>query len=179
VYATETRATAKENWTCSTHLSGEAQLCVHIERPQSQMSAEETPSTSTDGTADASTSQPVNPMLQTALTKRFQGRYQPLQMPTPEQIMGEDLMNNCAVKCLLSGVGGGVLGVAFGIFTASLDTSVRTQQQQPVPLQPCVMKHTRGDGAVVCCLPCSIWMTSEQEASRSPLGLCCGSRSSS
>jgi hypothetical protein len=65
-------------------------------------------------------------MLQTALTKRFQGRYQPLQMPTPEQIMGEDLMNNCLVKCLLSGAGGGVLGAAFGIFTASLDTSVRT-----------------------------------------------------
>jgi hypothetical protein len=67
----------------------------------------------------------VNPMMQTSLTKRFRGRIQPMQMPTYESMMQEDFMNNCAVRSTIAGGMGGMLGVAFGIFTASLDTQVR------------------------------------------------------
>jgi import inner membrane translocase subunit TIM22 len=64
-------------------------------------------------------------MMQTSLTKRFRGRIQPMQMPTYESMMQEDFMNNCAVRSTIAGGMGGMLGVAFGIFTASLDTQVR------------------------------------------------------
>lgn len=64
-------------------------------------------------------------MLQTSLTKRFRGKIQPLQMPNYESMMQEDFMNNCAVRSAIAGTMGGALGVAFGVFTASLDTQVR------------------------------------------------------
>lgn len=50
-------------------------------------------------------------------------KYPQLQMPNVEQMMQQDVMDNCAIKSVISGVMGGVLGVAFGIFTASLDGS--------------------------------------------------------
>jgi hypothetical protein len=65
--------------------------------------------------------------LNTSLTRRFKGKIQPLSMPSYEQMMQEDVMNNCAVKSAIAGVMGGLLGVAFGIFTASLDTGVRAR----------------------------------------------------
>ncbi|KAF8067340.1 TIM22-1 [Scenedesmus sp. PABB004] len=64
----------------------------------------------------------VNPMLQTSLTRRFQGRFKPMVMPTYDLIMQEDMMNNCGVRSVIAGVMGACLGVAFGVFTASLDT---------------------------------------------------------
>lgn len=47
----------------------------------------------------------------------------PITMPSMEQIMQEDAMNNCVVKTILSGVMGGIAGVAFGLFTASIENS--------------------------------------------------------
>jgi hypothetical protein len=38
----------------------------------------------------------------------------------------EEMMNNCGVKSVIAGVMGSALGVAFGVFTASLDTQVTT-----------------------------------------------------
>eukprot|EP00879_Flechtneria_rotunda_P017427 GHRR01018260.1.p1 GENE.GHRR01018260.1~~GHRR01018260.1.p1 ORF type:complete len:172 (+),score=18.39 GHRR01018260.1:23-517(+) len=61
-------------------------------------------------------------MLQTSLTRRFKGKYKPLQMPNYEMMMQEDMMNNCGVKSVIAGTMGALLGVAFGVFTASLDT---------------------------------------------------------
>jgi len=49
--------------------------------------------------------------------------HKPLKLPSQEEMMQEDIMNNCAVKSVISGIMGGLLGVAFGIFTASMDTS--------------------------------------------------------
>mmetsp|Transcript_26975 Transcript_26975/g.58975 ORF Transcript_26975/g.58975 Transcript_26975/m.58975 type:complete len:198 (-) Transcript_26975:599-1192(-) len=48
-------------------------------------------------------------------------KFQPLTMPTTEQIMFEDIMNNCFSKTAISGVMGGVAGAALGLFTASIE----------------------------------------------------------
>lgn len=50
--------------------------------------------------------------------------YQAVQVPTPEQIMQEDFMNNCAVRTGLSGVMGLGLGAMFGIAIGTFDTAV-------------------------------------------------------
>ena len=80
---------------------------------------------STSGGEGAASSSDTTGFLNTSLTRRFKGKIQPLSMPSYEQMMQEDVMNNCAVKSAIAGVMGGLLGVAFGIFTASLDTGVR------------------------------------------------------
>ena len=51
--------------------------------------------------------------------------YTRLEPTTPEQLAQEDLMNNCAVKTVVSGVMGSVLGAAFGVFMGAMDTAVR------------------------------------------------------
>lgn len=51
-------------------------------------------------------------------------KYQQLQMPTADQIASEDFMNNCAVRTILSGVMGSGLGVLFGVFMGTMDSSV-------------------------------------------------------
>lgn len=53
------------------------------------------------------------------------GKYRQIQMPTPEVIVQEDFMNNCAVRTVLSGVMGSALGVLFGVFMGTMDSSVR------------------------------------------------------
>jgi mitochondrial import inner membrane translocase subunit TIM22 len=50
--------------------------------------------------------------------------YKRLDLPSPEQIMQEDMMNNCGVRTVLSGAMGSVLGVVFGIFMGTMDSSV-------------------------------------------------------
>lgn len=45
------------------------------------------------------------------------------RLPTPEQIAQEDLLNNCFVRTVISGIMGGGLGVVFGLFTSTLEGS--------------------------------------------------------
>ncbi|XP_074292293.1 mitochondrial import inner membrane translocase subunit TIM22-4 [Silene latifolia] len=47
-----------------------------------------------------------------------------LHMMTPEEIRGQDIWNNCAVRSVMSGVMGGGLGVMMGIFFAALDNPI-------------------------------------------------------
>ena len=49
--------------------------------------------------------------------------YNRIEMPTPEQMASEDFMNNCAVRTVMSSVMGAGLGVVFGIFMGTMDTS--------------------------------------------------------
>lgn len=57
--------------------------------------------------------------------KKAKKEYRVVQIPTAEQIVQEDFMNNCAVRAILSGVMGSMLGVAFGIFMGTMDSTVR------------------------------------------------------
>jgi hypothetical protein len=50
-------------------------------------------------------------------------KWQPLTVPSPMQIIQEDAMNNCLVKGTISCVMGGVAGLAFGLFTASIENA--------------------------------------------------------
>lgn len=49
--------------------------------------------------------------------------YNRIEMPTPEMMASEDFMNNCAVRTIMSTVMGAGLGVMFGIFMGTMDTS--------------------------------------------------------
>jgi mitochondrial import inner membrane translocase subunit TIM22 len=57
--------------------------------------------------------------------KKPKKEYKVVQMPTAEQIQQEDFMNNCAIRAVVSGVMGSMLGVVFGIFMGTMDTTVR------------------------------------------------------
>ncbi|KAG5515063.1 hypothetical protein RHGRI_036187 [Rhododendron griersonianum] len=49
---------------------------------------------------------------------------EPLRLPTPDEIRGQDIWNNCAVRSVFSGVVGGGLGLALGLFLGSFDTPI-------------------------------------------------------
>ncbi|XP_010257052.1 PREDICTED: mitochondrial import inner membrane translocase subunit TIM22-4-like [Nelumbo nucifera] len=46
---------------------------------------------------------------------------EPLRLPTVEEIRGQDIWNNCAVRSVVSGVMGGGLGFFMGLFFGALD----------------------------------------------------------
>ena len=47
-----------------------------------------------------------------------------IDMPSQEQMIQEDFMNNCATRTVVSGVMGMGLGVMFGIFFGTMDSAV-------------------------------------------------------
>ena len=51
-------------------------------------------------------------------------RYERLQMPSWEEIMQQEFMNNCAVRTVISGVMGSALGLLFGVVMGSMDSAV-------------------------------------------------------
>ena len=57
--------------------------------------------------------------------------YQQIQLPSQEQMMWEDFMNNCATRTVMSGVMGMGLGVVFGIVMGSMDSAVTPLPDPP------------------------------------------------
>ncbi len=55
--------------------------------------------------------------------KKKKKKWEPLQVPSPMQIMQQDVMDNCLVKGTISGVMGGLVGLAFGLFSASIENA--------------------------------------------------------
>ena len=60
--------------------------------------------------------------------------YEPIRIPTAEEQMQGDVMNNCVVKTMLSGVMGGFLGVAMGIFFGAFEAPDHTMTQKKVSI---------------------------------------------
>jgi hypothetical protein len=54
-----------------------------------------------------------------------QRTYRRVELPTAEQMTQDEFMNNCGTRTVLSAVMGSGLGVLFGIFMGTMDTSVR------------------------------------------------------
>ncbi|KAF5446660.1 hypothetical protein F2P56_032270 [Juglans regia] len=53
---------------------------------------------------------------------------EPLRLPTVEEIRGQDIWNNCAVRSIVSGVMGGGLGLFMGMFLGALDNPIMQEE---------------------------------------------------
>ncbi|XP_011623189.1 mitochondrial import inner membrane translocase subunit TIM22-4 isoform X1 [Amborella trichopoda] len=53
---------------------------------------------------------------------------EPLRLPTVEEIRGQDIWNNCAVRSVVSGVMGGGLGLFMGLFLGALDNPLQQEE---------------------------------------------------
>ncbi|XP_009801234.1 mitochondrial import inner membrane translocase subunit TIM22-4 isoform X1 [Nicotiana tabacum] len=53
---------------------------------------------------------------------------EPIRMPTVEEIRGQDIWNNCAVRSVVSGVMGGGLGLFMGLFLGALDNPIMQEE---------------------------------------------------
>ncbi|XP_077233029.1 mitochondrial import inner membrane translocase subunit Tim17/Tim22/Tim23 family protein [Tasmannia lanceolata] len=53
---------------------------------------------------------------------------EPLRLPTVEEIRGQDIWNNCAVRSVVSGVMGGGLGLFMGLFLGALDNPLMQEE---------------------------------------------------
>ncbi|KAK4709247.1 hypothetical protein R3W88_030172 [Solanum pinnatisectum] len=51
-----------------------------------------------------------------------------IRMPTVEEIRGQDIWNNCAVRSVVSGVMGGGLGLFMGMFLGALDNPIMQEE---------------------------------------------------
>ncbi|PSS09515.1 Mitochondrial import inner membrane translocase subunit TIM22-1 like [Actinidia chinensis var. chinensis] len=51
-----------------------------------------------------------------------------LRLPTVEEIRGQDIWNNCAVRSVVSGVMGGGLGFFMGMFLGALDNPLMQEE---------------------------------------------------
>eukprot|EP00798_Chlamydomonas_sp_ICE-L_P026323 gene26323-17418_t len=55
--------------------------------------------------------------------KKKKKEYKQVTLPSGEMMATEDVLNNCVVKTTVSAVMGGLAGIAFGVFTASIENS--------------------------------------------------------
>ncbi|CAK9164165.1 unnamed protein product [Ilex paraguariensis] len=53
---------------------------------------------------------------------------EPIRLPTVEEVRGQDIWNNCAVRSVVSGVMGGGLGLAMGLFLGALDNPIMQEE---------------------------------------------------
>ncbi|KAJ1406688.1 Tim17/Tim22/Tim23/Pmp24 family [Sesbania bispinosa] len=53
---------------------------------------------------------------------------EPLRLPTVEEIRGQDIWNNCAMRSVVSGVMGGGLGIFMGLFLGALDNPLMQEE---------------------------------------------------
>ena len=90
------------------------------------MEGEPAPSTS-----DSVLQQQPDPPLSEAVpggssspTKPGKKKYRQIVMPSPEQMMQDEFMNNCATRTVVSAAMGSVMGVFFGILMGTMDGAV-------------------------------------------------------
>lgn len=75
--------------------------------------------------ADAPAQQlPDTPPQKPAVKGKPKKEYRQIQMPSADQIVQEDMMNNCGVRTVMSGVMGMGLGVLFGVVMGTMDAGV-------------------------------------------------------
>lgn len=55
---------------------------------------------------------------------------EPIRLPTPEEMRGQDIWNNCFVRSAVSGFMGGGLGVMMGLFFGALDNPILHTQEE-------------------------------------------------
>ncbi|MED6148746.1 Mitochondrial import inner membrane translocase subunit Tim22 [Stylosanthes scabra] len=55
-------------------------------------------------------------------------KIEPLRLPTAEEIRGQDIWNNCAMRSVVSGVMGGGLGLFMGFLLGSLDRPLMEEE---------------------------------------------------
>uniref|UniRef100_A0A0D6R2T6 Mitochondrial import inner membrane translocase subunit TIM22 n=1 Tax=Araucaria cunninghamii TaxID=56994 RepID=A0A0D6R2T6_ARACU len=53
---------------------------------------------------------------------------EPVKLPSFEEIRGQDIWNNCAVRSVVSGVLGGGLGIFMGLFLGALENPLMQEQ---------------------------------------------------
>ncbi|XP_057456853.1 mitochondrial import inner membrane translocase subunit TIM22-4 isoform X2 [Lotus japonicus] len=53
---------------------------------------------------------------------------EPIRLPSVEEIRGQDIWNNCAVRSVVSGVMGGGLGIFMGLFLGALDNPIMQEE---------------------------------------------------
>lgn len=74
--------------------------------------------------ADTPAQQPEAPPEKPAVKGKPKKEYRQIEMPSPEQIVQGDMMNNCGVRTVMSGVMGMGLGVLFGVVMGTMDAGV-------------------------------------------------------
>ena len=75
--------------------------------------------------ADAPSAQSASNGTQQGAKVPKRKEYARIEPPSPEQLVQEDMINNCAVKTVISGIMGSALGICFGVFMGAMDSAVR------------------------------------------------------
>ncbi|XP_020686580.1 mitochondrial import inner membrane translocase subunit TIM22-4 [Dendrobium catenatum] len=65
---------------------------------------------------------------QSAPKQEEKPKIEPLRLPTMEEIRGQDIWNNCAVRSVVSGVMGSGLGLFMGLFLGALDNPIMQEE---------------------------------------------------